>query len=92
MELKTEAPSFHQERPVLEQQQVFVPARPSGQRTELTDMVDALTEPGWKRGLSSEFDKPYFEDIAKFVAGERKRSAVYPEANVWCRLVEFRLM
>ncbi|XP_041742274.1 uracil DNA glycosylase a isoform X2 [Coregonus clupeaformis] len=32
----------------------------------------------WRKGLGSEFGKPYFRNLMSFVDGERKRNTVYP--------------
>lgn len=35
----------------------------------------------WRKGLSSEFGKPYFKQVMAFVSEERKRHTVYPPAE-----------
>jgi len=45
-------------------------------------LVAALRDPEWKEALSDEFKKPYFAEIAKFVANERAQHAVYPPEDL----------
>jgi uracil-DNA glycosylase len=40
-----------------------------------------LSETGWRKALDAEFVKPYFAEIAEFVAAERKKFAVHPEID-----------
>lgn len=41
-------------------------------------------EPGWKRALASEFEQPYFKQLAEFVRGEYQSHTCYPpSANVF---------
>lgn len=35
-------------------------------------------EPSWKHALASEFEKPYFKELADFVKKEYQRTTVYP--------------
>lgn len=44
--------------------------------------MDVKIEPGWKKVLQSEFDKPYFEKLTDFVRSEYKAhpNAVFPPA------------
>jgi uracil-DNA glycosylase len=34
--------------------------------------------PDWRKALAEEFDKPYFQELTEFVAGEREAQTVYP--------------
>ena len=38
-------------------------------------------EPGWKAKLSSEFEKPYFENLAGFVKDEYKANTCFPKGS-----------
>lgn len=38
-------------------------------------------EDSWKKVLQEEFDKPYFEQLAKFVKDEYKNKTIYPPAK-----------
>lgn len=40
--------------------------------------IDVKMEPGWKKALAEEFEKPYFKELAEFVKREYKKGAVYP--------------
>jgi len=41
--------------------------------------MDVQIEPGWKKELKGEFDKPYFEDIAEFLKKEKAAGKIiYP--------------
>lgn len=40
--------------------------------------MDVKIEPSWKEALKEEFDKPYFEELAKFIKDEYVSTAVYP--------------
>ena len=40
--------------------------------------MDVKLEKSWKELLRDEFDKPYFQDLAKFVKGEYQNGTVYP--------------
>jgi uracil-DNA glycosylase len=40
--------------------------------------MDVKIEPSWKQRLTSEFDKPYFEQLVEFVRDEYKTQLVYP--------------
>lgn len=44
-------------------------------------LAEALKEPGWSAALEAEFEKPYFADIAQFVADERSHHPVHPAAD-----------
>lgn len=41
-------------------------------------LADELTDSGWKKALQEEFAKPYFSDIAAFLASERSKFNVHP--------------
>jgi uracil-DNA glycosylase len=43
--------------------------------------MDVRIEPGWQKQLNSEFEKPYFKELAKFVRDEYARHTVYPEGR-----------
>lgn len=43
--------------------------------------MEVRIEPGWKRLLQSEFDKPYFSDLAAFVRSEYSSRTIYPPAG-----------
>jgi uracil-DNA glycosylase len=43
--------------------------------------MDVKIDPSWKTVLQSEFDKPYFEELTKFVKNEYMKGAVYPPAS-----------
>ncbi|MCQ2126222.1 MAG: uracil-DNA glycosylase [Bacteroidaceae bacterium] len=43
--------------------------------------MEVRIEPGWKRLLQSEFDKPYFSDLAAFVRSEYSNRTIYPPAG-----------
>nr|QDO16344.1 uracil-DNA glycosylase [Lingulodinium polyedra] len=47
----------------------------------LAAITGALHEEGWRGALEGEFAKPYFAEIARFVADERAAHAVYPPAD-----------
>lgn len=38
-------------------------------------------EPGWKHALASEFEQPYFKQLAEFVRGEYQRNTCYPPSG-----------
>ena len=40
--------------------------------------MDVRIESGWKKQLSEEFDKPYFESLIEFVKSEYSSTEVYP--------------
>lgn len=40
--------------------------------------MDIRLEPSWKEALSTEFDEPYFGELARFVKGEYAMAMVYP--------------
>jgi uracil-DNA glycosylase len=40
--------------------------------------MDVKIEGGWKKALTDEFGKPYFETLTKFVKSEYTKGAVYP--------------
>src|SRR5262249_426518 len=40
-----------------------------------------LVPPDWHKILADEFTKPYFAELAEFVAEERKKHTVYPPEN-----------
>jgi uracil-DNA glycosylase len=44
-------------------------------------LAAALREPGWSKALAEEFTKPYFAEIERFVAEERKAYSVHPPAD-----------
>lgn len=44
--------------------------------------MDVRIEESWKRRLSSEFDKEYFEALTKFVRSEYATTTVYPPAKL----------
>src|SRR3954447_26158107 len=37
--------------------------------------------PDWRKALSGEFDKPYFKELEKYLAEERKNHSVLPPAD-----------
>jgi uracil-DNA glycosylase len=39
-------------------------------------------EPSWKKVLQKEFNKPYFEQLTKFVKNEYKNKTIYPPAKL----------
>ncbi len=39
---------------------------------------DVKIEASWKKALATEFDKPYFRNLTKFVRDEYKKTTVYP--------------
>jgi len=41
-----------------------------------------LKDAGWKAALQEELSKPYFSEIADFVAAERSEHAVYPPEDL----------
>jgi uracil-DNA glycosylase len=43
--------------------------------------MNVKIEPGWKKVLSPEFEKPYFSALAEFVRNEYKTKIVYPPAS-----------
>ncbi len=43
--------------------------------------MEVRIESGWKRQLQSEFDKPYFSDLAAFVRSEYSNRIIYPPAG-----------
>lgn len=43
--------------------------------------MEVRIEPAWKRLLQSEFDKPYFSDLAAFVRSEYSSRTIYPPAG-----------
>lgn len=44
-------------------------------------LTSSLKDPEWKAALATEFDKPYFAEIAAFVAKERAEGVVHPPAD-----------
>lgn len=44
----------------------------------LAALTAGLCDEGWREALAGEFATPYFAEIARFVAEERSRHAVYP--------------
>lgn len=40
--------------------------------------MDVRLEESWKKLLAGEFEKPYFQELAKFVKGEYQNGTVYP--------------
>lgn len=40
--------------------------------------MEVALEPSWKNTLSSEFDSPYFKELAEFVRGEYLSGTIYP--------------
>lgn len=44
----------------------------------MMDVMDVKLERTWKEKLSSEFAKPYFNELTTFVKDEYKATAVYP--------------
>ncbi len=45
-------------------------------------------EPSWKRHLAAEFDKPYFEELSKFIRKEYETTTVYPSPKFIFRAFE----
>mmetsp|Transcript_30624 Transcript_30624/g.65139 ORF Transcript_30624/g.65139 Transcript_30624/m.65139 type:complete len:280 (-) Transcript_30624:39-878(-) len=45
-------------------------------------MASTLKDAGWKAALQEELSKPYFSEIADFVAAERSEHAVYPPEDL----------
>lgn len=43
-------------------------------------MSDVRIEPGWKKILKSEFEKPYFKELATYIRNEYLHKKVYPPA------------
>lgn len=43
--------------------------------------VDVKIEESWKKGLSPEWEKPYFADLTEFVRNEYRTSTVYPPGS-----------
>lgn len=43
--------------------------------------MDVRLEPSWKKLLQSEFEKPYFVELTKFVRSEYQNKTVYPPAK-----------
>lgn len=43
--------------------------------------MDVKIEPGWKSVLQSEFSKPYFDNLVKFVTKEYQTETIYPKGN-----------
>lgn len=48
---------------------------------DVKELIESLTEPGWKEALSEEFGKPYFAEIAAFVQSERAEHTVHPPVD-----------
>jgi len=44
--------------------------------------MDVKIEPGWKKQLHEEFEKPYFEQLTAFVKEEYATQTVYPPAKL----------
>ncbi|XP_042344107.1 uracil DNA glycosylase a isoform X2 [Plectropomus leopardus] len=66
-------------------------------RAALERLASAQTPPGfgesWRRGLSTEFGKPYFKQLMNYVAEERKRHTVFPPAEQvfsWTQMCDIR--
>jgi len=47
----------------------------------LLALTNALRESAWREALAGELAQPYFAQVARFVAEERARHMVYPEAD-----------
>ncbi len=43
--------------------------------------MDVKIEPGWRKVLQEEFEKPYFSDLVHFVKSEYQQKTVYPPGN-----------
>ena len=53
---------------------------------------DAAMGPSWYSALRPEFDKPYFQELDSFLAGERASKTIYPSApDVWTWTKRFPL-
>ena len=44
-------------------------------------MTDVKIEASWKTKLDTEFQKPYFENLAEFVRGEYQQTRIYPPGS-----------
>lgn len=44
--------------------------------------MDVKIEPSWKSRLQTEFDKPYFRELAEFVRNEYRNYTVYPPGQL----------
>jgi len=47
-------------------------------KTEDSSMLKYLKDDGWKEVLKSEFSRPYFKKIERYVEEERKTQVIYP--------------
>mmetsp|Transcript_16041 Transcript_16041/g.46393 ORF Transcript_16041/g.46393 Transcript_16041/m.46393 type:complete len:283 (-) Transcript_16041:16-864(-) len=47
----------------------------------ISAMLEHLRDPEWRESLEKEFAKPYFADVAVFVAAERAEHVVHPPAE-----------
>eukprot|EP00929_Paragymnodinium_shiwhaense_P095380 TRINITY_DN5648_c0_g1_i2.p1 TRINITY_DN5648_c0_g1~~TRINITY_DN5648_c0_g1_i2.p1 ORF type:complete len:345 (+),score=109.69 TRINITY_DN5648_c0_g1_i2:31-1035(+) len=54
---------------------------PPASGEEVAELVASLNEGAWREALKGEFEKPYFKEIARFVAEERKNHPVHPPAE-----------
>ncbi|WP_345972197.1 uracil-DNA glycosylase [Sulfurimonas diazotrophicus] len=41
--------------------------------------IDPKIDPSWKRVLSSEFEQPYFQELKRFLLGEKAAFIIYPK-------------
>lgn len=65
---------------------VSVAAPPTIFKAEKTHL-ETLVPAAWRKALAEEFTKPYFQNLDKFLAGERKDTTVYPaEADLFAAL------
>src|ERR1700742_654267 len=54
------------------------PTGPKG--SPMTSKKPVLPE-SWQKAIGDEFEKPYFQELSKFVEGERKKHQVFPPEN-----------
>lgn len=48
----------------------------------MTTEKEIRIESGWRTALSSEFQKPYFQELRKFIKEEYKVNTIFPRANL----------
>uniref|UniRef100_A0A7S4V8Y3 Uracil-DNA glycosylase n=2 Tax=Alexandrium monilatum TaxID=311494 RepID=A0A7S4V8Y3_9DINO len=54
----------------------------AGQVSDVTELLAGLHSESWQQALAEEFAKPYFADIARFVAAERAAHKVFPQKEL----------
>ncbi|MFI3305450.1 MAG: uracil-DNA glycosylase [Rikenellaceae bacterium] len=52
-------------------------------------MIEQLIPPTWRELLADEFDKPYFEELDKFVAAEYSQHQIFPPREQIFRALEW---